>query len=59
MGEQVIPSAVGHQVIFKFLTDENLRPAEILRRLRAQFRDETLSRIQVYEWSKSFKEGRT
>jgi hypothetical protein len=33
--------------------------ADILRRLKAQFGDETLSRTQVYDWSKSFKDGRT
>jgi len=54
----VVPSAVAHCIIVKFLTNENVKPAEILMRLRAQFGDETLSRIQVYDWSKSFKEGR-
>jgi hypothetical protein len=36
-----------------------MKPAEILTRLRTQFDYETLSRIQVYDWSKSFKEGQT
>jgi hypothetical protein len=36
-----------------------MKPAEILIRLRAQFSDEMLSRTQVYDWSKSFKEGQT
>jgi hypothetical protein len=34
-------------------------PAEILMRLRSEFGDETPSRSQVYDGSKSFKEGRT
>jgi len=32
---------------------------EIPMTLRAQFGCETLSRIQVYDWSKTFKESRT
>jgi hypothetical protein len=42
----------------KFQTNENLKPAEILMRLRAQFGDETLSRIQLYNWTDSFKRAR-
>jgi hypothetical protein len=37
--------------------NENLKPADILMRLGAQFGEEILSRTQVYDWSKSFKEG--
>jgi len=55
----VLPSAVAQSIVVKFLTNENVKPAEILTRLRAQLGDETLSRTQVYDWSKSFKEGRT
>jgi hypothetical protein len=36
-----------------------VKPAQILIRLIAQFGDETLSRTQLYDWSKSLKEGRT
>jgi hypothetical protein len=36
-----------------------VKPAEILMRLGAQFSDETFSRTQVCDWSKSFKEGWT
>jgi len=42
MREQVVPSAV--------VTSENMRPAEILTRLRAQFGYETLSRTQWLEY---------
>jgi hypothetical protein len=58
MSEQVIPLAVAQSIV-KFVTNENVKLAEILISLRAQFSDETHSRIQVYEWKKSFKEGRT
>jgi hypothetical protein len=58
MSEQVVSLAVT-QPIVKFLTNKNMKPAEILTRLRAQFSDETLSRTQVYDWSKSSKEAQT
>jgi hypothetical protein len=57
MSEQVDPSAAEQCIIIKFLTNENVRPAEILNRLRAHFGDETFSRTQVYDWNTSFKEG--
>jgi hypothetical protein len=55
----VVPSAVGQRILVKFLANEKVNPAEILKRLGAQFGDETLSRTHVYDSSKSFKEGRT
>jgi hypothetical protein len=57
MSEQVVPSAVAQCIMVTFLTNENVKPADILMRLRAQFGDETLSRTQVYDWSKSFKKA--
>jgi hypothetical protein len=56
---QKVPSDVEQRIVVTFLTNENVKPAEILKRLRAQFGDETLSRIQVYACSKSFKEDWT
>jgi len=38
-----------HCIIVKFLTNENVKPAEILTRLRAQLGDEMLFRTQVYD----------
>jgi hypothetical protein len=35
-----------------------VKPVEILNRLRAKVCDETLSRTQVYDWSKLLKAGR-
>jgi hypothetical protein len=55
--DQVVPSAVVQLIIVKFLTNKNVKPYESLMRLRTQFSDETLSRTQVYDWSKLFKEG--
>jgi hypothetical protein len=37
MNEQVVPMAVAQRIIVKFLTNENVKSAEILIRLRAQF----------------------
>jgi hypothetical protein len=42
MTEQVVPSPVELRIIVKFLTKENVKPAEILMRLRAQFGDNSL-----------------
>jgi hypothetical protein len=55
MNEQVVPSAVGQSITVKFLTNKNVKPAEILKRLRPEFGGETLSRTQVYDWSMRFK----
>jgi hypothetical protein len=59
MNEQLVPSAVAQRIIVTFLTNEKVKPTEILMRLRAQFGDETFTRTQLYDWSKSFIEGRT
>jgi hypothetical protein len=59
MSEQVVPSTTVKGIIVKLLPTENMKPAEIQKRLRAQFSDEMLCRTQVYDWNKSFKEGWT
>jgi hypothetical protein len=59
MSEKVVPLAVVHNIIVKFLTNGNVKPAESLRRLTAQFSAETLSRIQCMTEVKSFREGWT
>jgi hypothetical protein len=51
----VVPSAVVQHITVKFPTNENVKPAKILMRLGAQLGDETLSRTQVYDRSKSLK----
>jgi hypothetical protein len=55
MNEQVVPSAVAQRIVVKFLTNENVKNAEILKRFSAHFDEKTLPRNQVYDWSKSFK----
>jgi hypothetical protein len=59
MSEHVVPSAVAHSIFAKFVTNEKSKPSENLKGLRAQFGDETFRRTQMYDWSNSFKEGRT
>jgi len=49
MSEQVVPSAVAQHITVKFLTNENMKSAEIPKRPTEQFSDETLSRIQMYD----------
>lgn len=47
MNEQVVPSAVVHRTIVKFLTNENVKPAEILMRLRAQSFKECRTEVEI------------
>lgn len=58
MSEQEVHPNVAQRIIIKFLTNEGVRPAEILRRLQAQFTETCLSQAQVYDWHKKFSEGR-
>jgi hypothetical protein len=46
----VVPSAVAQCITVKFLTNKNMKPAEILMRLGAQFSDKTVSRTQAYDY---------
>jgi len=58
MSEQEVPPSIAQRVIITFLAPEGVKPAEILRRLTAQFGEETLSRARVFAWHKQFVEGR-
>lgn len=49
---------VEQHVVMKFLVNEGIKPAEIYRRLQAQYGDETLSHSKTFEWCKRFKDGR-
>jgi hypothetical protein len=46
MSEQVFPSAVVQHAVVKSVMNENVKPAEILMRLRAQCDEIMLSRTQ-------------
>ena len=58
MSEREVPPAIAQRIIVKFLTNEGIKPSEILTRLRAQFGDMTLSSTQAYDWAGTFKGGR-
>ena len=58
MSEQDVHPSIAQRIIIKFLSLEGVKPAEILRRLTAQFAEKTLSRTQVYDWHKKFSDGR-
>jgi hypothetical protein len=53
MRNQTAPSAVAQRIIVEFLTNENVKPAQILTRLGAQFDDEALLRTQVSHLKKA------
>jgi len=58
MTEREVSPSVAQRVIIKFLAKEDVEPAEILRRLREQFGEQTLSKTQVYDWHKQCSNGR-
>ena len=43
MSEQEVPPSVAQHIVIKFLTNEGVKPSEILTHLKAQFGDPTLS----------------
>jgi hypothetical protein len=54
MSQREVPA---QHIIIKFLFREGVKPAEILRRLTEQFKEETLSRARVFVWHKQFVES--
>ena len=57
ISEREVPITIA-RVVIKFLTNENVWPNEIWRRLRAQYGESTLSKTQVKFWHKEFRGGR-
>jgi len=45
--------------VVRFLWAEVVKPAEIHRRMLAQYGQSTMSQRKVYEWVERFKSGRT
>jgi len=45
--------------VVRFLWAEGVKPAEIHRRMLAQYGQSTMSQRKVYEWVERFKSGRT
>ena len=58
MSAREVPATIAQRVVIKFLTNENVRPNEIWRRLRAKYGESTLSKKQVKFWYKEFHGGR-
>ena len=58
MSEREVLITIAQRVVINFLTNENVGPNEIWRRLRAQYRESTLSKTQVKFWHKEFHGGR-
>ena len=58
MSECEVPITIVQHVVIKFLTNENVGPNEIWRRLRTQYGESTLSKTQVKFWHKEFRRGR-
>jgi len=58
MSEREVPITTAQRVVIKFLTNKNVGLNEIWRRLRAQYGESTLSKMQVKFWHKEFREGR-
>ena len=58
MSKREVPVTIAQRVVIKFLTNENVGPNEIWRRLRAQYGESTLSKTRVKFWHKEFRGGR-
>ena len=58
ISEREVPVTIAQRVVIKFLTNENIGPNEIWRRLRAKYGESTLSKTQVKFWHKEFRGGR-
>lgn len=47
------------RVVMTFLLNKGIKPADIYRRIQAQYSDEMLSRSKTFEWCKHSKDGHT
>ena len=56
--EREVPITTAQRIVIKFLTNENVGPNAIWRRLRAHYGESTLSKTQVKFWHKEFRGGR-
>ena len=57
MADNSVSACMEQHVVMKFLVNEGIKPADIYRRLQAQYGDETLSHSKTFEWCKRFKDG--
>ena len=57
MANNSVSACIEQRVVMKFLVNKGVKPADIYRRLQAQYDDETLSRSKTFEWCKHFKDA--
>lgn len=57
MSEKDVPVSVTQRIIIRFLVKDNVKFAEIHRKILEQFGDECLSKTQVYKWCSAFRKG--
>ena len=53
VSEQDVRTSVEQRVVVKLTSPKDVKHAEILRRLTAQFAEKTLLSTQVYDWNKT------
>ena len=58
ISEREVPITIAQCIVIKFLTNENVGPSAIWRRLREQYGESTLLKTQVIFWHKEFRGGR-
>ena len=59
MADNSVSACMEQRVMMNFLVNEDVKPADIYRRLQARYGDETLSHSKTCEWCKRFEDGRT
>lgn len=57
INKQKVPSAVVENIIRKLSTNKNVKTIKIWHMLNVQFGNEILSRSQICQWHKMFKNG--
>jgi len=59
MANNSVSACIEQRVVMKFLVNKGVKPADIYRRLQAQYDVEMLSRSKTSEWCKCYKDGHT
>ena len=55
MADNSVSACTEQRVVMRFFVNEDVNPADINRRLQAQYDDETLSHSKTSEWCKRLK----
>ena len=59
MADSSVSACIEQSAVMRVLVNEGVKPADMYRRLQAEYGDETLSRSKTFEWCKRLKDGRT